>query len=109
MNPVMHENNEYNKILTKFKEDEKHNLEEFLLKNKEKIGMGENEYEITIEEIKLTFDNFPYSEVLKRVLPKEIDEYPSSYEIIGKIAHLNLREKFLPYKNLIGELIINVK
>jgi tRNA (guanine37-N1)-methyltransferase len=65
-----------------------------------------DEYEITEEEIKLTYDNFTYIEVLRKVLP--LDEIPNSYELIGKIAHLNLREKFLPYKNIIGQLILDV-
>lgn len=34
-------------------------------------------------------------------------EIPTSYEIIGNIAHLNLREKFLPYKFLIGKIILD--
>jgi len=34
-------------------------------------------------------------------------EIPKSYEIIGNIAHLNLREKFLPYKYLIGRIILD--
>jgi tRNA (guanine37-N1)-methyltransferase len=40
---------------------------------------------------------------------KEIDikEIPNSFEIIGNIAHLNLREKFLPYKFLIGKIILD--
>jgi tRNA (guanine37-N1)-methyltransferase len=65
-----------------------------------------DEYEITEEEIQLTYDNFTYIEVLRKVLP--LDEIPNSYELIGKIAHLNLREKFLPYKNIIGQLILDV-
>lgn len=34
-------------------------------------------------------------------------EIPKSFEIIGNIAHLNLREKFLPYKNLIAKIILD--
>lgn len=37
----------------------------------------------------------------------EINEIPNSFEIIGNIAHLNLREKFLPYKFLIGKIILD--
>ena len=53
------------------------------------------------------YDNFTYIDVLRKVLP--LDEIPNSYELIGKIAHLNLREKFLPYKNIIGQLILDVQ
>jgi tRNA (guanine37-N1)-methyltransferase len=41
-------------------------------------------------------------------LPGEFDEVPGGYEIIGKIAHLNLREKFWKYKKLIGQAILDV-
>jgi tRNA (guanine37-N1)-methyltransferase len=37
----------------------------------------------------------------------EIKEIPNSFEIIGNIAHLNLREKFLPFKFLIGKIILD--
>ncbi len=63
-------------------------------------------YEQQIKEIQLNYDNFTYAEVLKMISPS--DDIPNSYEVIGKIAHLNLREKFLPMKYLIGKLIIDV-
>lgn len=34
-------------------------------------------------------------------------EIPKSFEIIGNIAHLNLREKFLPFKYLIAKIILD--
>ena len=33
---------------------------------------------------------------------------PKNFEIIGSIAHLNIREDFLPLKYLIGKMIIDV-
>lgn len=81
-----------------------------MTKNREKVNLKEGDYEIVVTEIKLDYNNFSYGEVLKKILPQgDIAEAPSSYEVIGKIAHLNLREKFLPYKKLIGELILDVK
>jgi tRNA G37 N-methylase Trm5 len=40
------------------------------------------------------------------VLPE--GEIPSSFETIGHIAHINLRDVHLPFKNLIGEVILQV-
>jgi len=34
-------------------------------------------------------------------------EIPKSFEVIGNVAHLNLREKFLPYKYLIAKIILD--
>ena len=57
----------------------------------------------------LKYENFSFSDIIKKCLPNELfDEYPSSYEMVGNIAHVTLREKFLPYKYLIGDLIIDV-
>ena len=51
----------------------------------------------------MTYKNFSSHEILQSVLPIEaVKDIPSSFEQIGHIAHLNLREEQLPYKELIG-------
>lgn len=45
---------------------------------------------------------FPFADqVLKEVLPVGA-EVPSSFETIGHVAHVNLRDELLPYKKIIG-------
>ncbi|GIL89794.1 hypothetical protein Vretimale_16566 [Volvox reticuliferus] len=44
--------------------------------------------------------------VLKRLLPAGVDA-PSSFETIGHIAHLNLREEQLPFRHLIGAVLLD--
>ncbi|EFJ46503.1 hypothetical protein VOLCADRAFT_81828 [Volvox carteri f. nagariensis] len=44
--------------------------------------------------------------VLKRLLPAGVDA-PSSFETIGHIAHLNLRDEQLPYRHLIGTVLLD--
>lgn len=45
-------------------------------------------------------------DIMKSILPLESqDEIPVGFAIVGHIAHLNLREQYLPYKNLIAEVI----
>ena len=32
---------------------------------------------------------------------------PSSFETVGHIAHLNIRDELIPYKHLIGQVILD--
>lgn len=52
--------------------------------------------------LRTTYDDVAVDEALRILLPAEITEIPSSFEQVGHIAHLNLREEVLQYKNLIG-------
>lgn len=53
-------------------------------------------------ELKLTYDNLKTEEVLEAVLPRGQD-VTSSFSRVGHIAHLNLRDHQLAYRNLIGK------
>ncbi len=121
VNPVRKIDNEYNIVITKYElEQEKKILEDFLKKNSFTFDSKQTDDDsiidktsshkisITQETIQLTYDNFSYSEIIRKILPQDFDQIPNSYEIIGKIAHLNLREKFLGYKYLIGQIILDV-
>ncbi|KAH8296815.1 hypothetical protein KR054_011555 [Drosophila jambulina] len=55
-------------------------------------------------ELELGYENWSASEILKGVLPAE-EEGLTSYSRIGHIAHLNLRDHLLPYKQLIGQVL----
>jgi len=46
------------------------------------------------------------ADVLHRLLPENI-EIPSSFEQVGHIAHLNLRDELLPYRKIIGALLLD--
>lgn len=52
-------------------------------------------------ELQLTYHNLKSEEVLEAVLPQGQD-VTSSFSRVGHIAHMNLRDHQLPYKNLIG-------
>lgn len=43
---------------------------------------------------------------LQRLLPEGSD-VPSSFETVGHIAHLNIRDELIPYKHLIGQVILD--
>jgi tRNA (guanine37-N1)-methyltransferase len=44
--------------------------------------------------------------VLQRLLPEGSD-VPSSFETVGHVAHLNIRDELIPYKHLIGQVILD--
>lgn len=47
--------------------------------------------------------------MLAAVLPPTMEDIPSSYAQTGHIAHVNLRDEALPYKRIIGEVILSVR
>ncbi|KAM4626038.1 tRNA (guanine(37)-N(1))-methyltransferase isoform 2-T2 [Polymixia lowei] len=57
-------------------------------------------------ELTLTYDNLKSEEVLEAVLP-EGQDVTSGFSRVGHIAHMNLRDHQLPYKNLIGQVIMD--
>ncbi|XP_076841696.1 tRNA (guanine(37)-N(1))-methyltransferase isoform X2 [Brachyhypopomus gauderio] len=57
-------------------------------------------------DLQLTYENLKSEEVLRAVLP-EGQDVASGFSRVGHIAHLNLRDHQLPYKNLIGQVIMD--
>ena len=55
-------------------------------------------------EIELGFEYWTAEQILRAAMPPSITEITSSFETIGHIAHMNLRDKQLPYKTLIGQV-----
>ncbi|EME32134.1 S-adenosylmethionine-dependent methyltransferases (SAM or AdoMet-MTase) isoform 1 [Galdieria sulphuraria] len=60
-----------------------------------------------LESLEISYDirNWPLNKILRRLLP-EIVSWPSSFETVGRIIHLNLREELLPYRHLIGNILL---
>lgn len=56
-------------------------------------------------EVELDHKNFSLREILENYIPSDV-RIPSSFETIGHIAHLNLTDSQLPYKNIIGQAIL---
>ncbi|XP_064179901.1 tRNA (guanine(37)-N1)-methyltransferase isoform X1 [Anguilla rostrata] len=68
-----------------------------------KVGVA---LELRDYELRLTYENLKSEEVLRAVLP-EGQDITSGFSRVGHIAHLNLREHLLPYRSLIGEVIMD--
>jgi tRNA (guanine37-N1)-methyltransferase len=50
----------------------------------------------------------PSDGIISSILPEgEQEEIPSGFSIVGHVAHLNLREQYLPYKNLIAQVLLD--
>ena len=112
-NPVKHSKNSNENIyITKYQINEKETLIKLIEDSISEEEKKNNKitYEITEENIILTIKNFSYEEILKNFFEYEnetnIKNFPSGFEIIGKIAHMNLRDEYLKYKYVIGELIL---
>ncbi|KAF9551197.1 tRNA(m(1)G37)methyltransferase [Mortierella hygrophila] len=64
--------------------------------------------DLTKAEISVGYDHWTADEILRAILPEEIiDEAPSSFTTVGHIAHMNLKDEYLPFKGLIGQVILD--
>ncbi|KAG8939646.1 tRNA(m(1)G37)methyltransferase [Tulasnella sp. 424] len=71
--------------------------------------ISDNGLGFTNFDIKLNYDYWTTSEIIQSVLPYELvaDGAPASFAATGHIAHLNLRDEYLPYKHLIGQIVLD--
>ncbi|KAJ3044618.1 tRNA(m(1)G37)methyltransferase [Rhizophlyctis rosea] len=73
---------------------------------KAKEFVQQENVEVTRYEIELGYDYWSADQILRSILPDDID-VPSAFETVGHIAHLNLRDQYIPYKKIIGEVILD--
>uniref|UniRef100_UPI00398EBA36 tRNA (guanine(37)-N(1))-methyltransferase isoform X2 n=1 Tax=Pristiophorus japonicus TaxID=55135 RepID=UPI00398EBA36 len=62
--------------------------------------------QIHMYNLTMTYEHFKPEEILKAVLPEGHD-VTSGFSRVGHIAHMNLRDHQLPYKYLIGQVIMD--
>ena len=65
--------------------------------------IGANGGQRTTHTFALEYQHYTMHAILRAVLPTEIEEVPHAFETVGHIAHLNLRQEQLPYKEVIGK------
>ncbi|TFK30950.1 hypothetical protein FA15DRAFT_580267 [Coprinopsis marcescibilis] len=59
-------------------------------------------------DVDLDYNYWTSDEILHSFLPEDIRQgAPSGFAIVGHIAHLNLNDEYLPYKHIIGELVLD--
>ncbi|KAL4271731.1 hypothetical protein GQ457_13G002970 [Hibiscus cannabinus] len=54
----------------------------------------------------LFYDYWQMNEILETLLPEGMI-IPSAFETVGHIAHLNLKDEHLPYKNIIAKVVLD--
>ena len=123
-NPIKHSKDSNDNIyITKFSPDEKKSLEDILNPEKNSDLKKDDKYSIVEEQITLNEKNFSYEDMFKYFIEDEINnkklvenetsidqllkQLPNGFEIVGKIAHMNLRDQYLKYKYFIGQLILD--
>ena len=108
VNPIKHSNNSNDNIyLTKYYPNQKEELEKFIHSSLSPEQLNTVKYSLCEEIVTLGVANYSYDELIKIVSKNELTSVPGGFEIIGKIAHLNLREGYLKYKYVIGQLILD--
>ena len=62
---------------------------------------------LSSHELETGYEHLTAEEILRQVIPAAITaEIPSSFETVGHIAHLNLRDELLPYRQSIGRVLL---
>ncbi|OWZ52333.1 tRNA (guanine37-N1)-methyltransferase [Cryptococcus neoformans 125.91] len=63
---------------------------------------------LVMEIVRLGYDNWNASEILGACLPTtKSEDIPSSFTTTGHIGHMNLREEWLPFRYLIGQVVLD--
>ncbi|CUM62944.1 uncharacterized protein PRCAT00000504001 [Priceomyces carsonii] len=69
-----------------------------------------HEYGIIVEPyiLELAYDFWRADDILRAILPENLlDDIPTGFAQAGHVAHLNLRDEFKPYGQLIGQVILD--
>lgn len=82
-------------------------FDDFTDQVKERLIKYEVDEDIKFKDIKLTYENLTADQVFKQIIPFKPDENLSSFSTIGHIIHVNLRDHLLPYKKLIGQVLLD--
>ncbi|XP_044757624.1 tRNA (guanine(37)-N1)-methyltransferase isoform X2 [Coccinella septempunctata] len=68
-------------------------------------SIGISDENLILKDLTLTYDNYSLDTILKSILPDDSDGF-SSFTKVGHIVHVNLKDHLLPYKKLIGEVLL---
>ncbi|KAL1955733.1 hypothetical protein VTO42DRAFT_8131 [Malbranchea cinnamomea] len=58
--------------------------------------------------LELDYDHWTYHDIMQSILPEDMGiEIPTGYSQVGHVAHFNLRDEHLPYRHIIGQVLID--
>eukprot|EP00301_Raphidiophrys_heterophryoidea_P007298 c12841_g1_i1.p1 GENE.c12841_g1_i1~~c12841_g1_i1.p1 ORF type:complete len:525 (-),score=131.02 c12841_g1_i1:87-1472(-) len=75
------------------------------LPEKHQAVVRERSLEFVPYNIRIGFDELTTDQILKKLLPDE-KEIVTSFETVGHIAHMNIRDHLLPHKHVIAQVIL---
>lgn len=81
-----------------------HSLPESVIKSLNAESITENN--LKSKQFTLNYDHFSIEDIFRSVLPTDEMEGMSSFTKIGHIVHINMREHLIPYKSLIGDVLL---
>lgn len=64
-----------------------------------------DDYGRATHQVTASYEDWTVEQVLRRILP--VQEVPSAFEIVGHLAHMNLRDEVLPFKYLVGKAVLD--
>ncbi|KAI5466626.1 Met-10+ like-protein-domain-containing protein [Mariannaea sp. PMI_226] len=71
-------------------------------------GTESGDLKVIPYDLEISYEFWTYLDVLKAILPEELhDEIPSGFNTVGHVAHLNIRNQYLPHKYLIAEVLMD--
>ncbi|KAI0257069.1 Met-10+ like-protein-domain-containing protein [Lactifluus subvellereus] len=63
---------------------------------------------LTTHNIELDYAYWNADDILHAILPEELlDGSPTGFSTVGHLAHMNLNDEYLPYKHIIGQVILD--
>ncbi|KAJ8663226.1 hypothetical protein O0I10_001403, partial [Lichtheimia ornata] len=68
----------------------------------EEHGVGFSTFDVDVD-----YNYWTAEQIFEAVLPAGSDATPGSYTQVGHIAHMNLKEEYYPWKQLIGQVILD--
>jgi tRNA (guanine37-N1)-methyltransferase len=60
----------------------------------------------SMDSLSFTYENWKWDQLMESILPDDQDKF-GGFTIVGRLVHLNLKDYLLPYKNIIGEIILD--